>query len=86
MTCVCRVYVCEILSFWLQLVCTKSASIASCPPLLVARVGKERGNPCGAFITSVVVLSFTWYFQCRIIAATCCRDFNALLDIDRYQD
>ena len=52
----------------------------------VGRAGMDRGKPCGALATFVIVLSLAWHVQRFIVCVTCCKDTYQLLNIDRYQD
>ena len=39
---------------------------------IVARVGKDRGKPCGAFATVTVIFLFNWHSKCLTFVVTCC--------------
>ena len=40
----------------------------------VARAGKDRGKPCGAFATFIVIFLFIWHSKCLMFVVTCCRE------------
>ena len=40
----------------------------------VARAGKDRGKPCGAFATFTVIFLFTCHSKCLALVVTCCRE------------
>ena len=38
------------------------------------RANKDRGRPCGAFATFIVVFLFMWHCKCLMTVVTCCRE------------